>query len=61
MKRTKKRKQSTVFPVEEKIIKNVLCYHKHLKVIIHYMDWDEIVALTHPTFREDLARQNRYF
>lgn len=41
----------------EKVIRNVLCYHKHLKTTVHYMETDDLLALTHPSFRERLTNR----
>ncbi len=61
MQRSKKRKRIKGESFRNKVIRNVLSYHSHFTNFVHYMDMDALIAHTHPDFREDLARQNRYF
>ncbi len=58
--RRAKRKKMERYSLRRIIIRNVLSYHKHFITVVHYMDLDELMALTHPNFREDLERGNLY-
>ena len=59
MKRTK-RKKIKADSLRQKVIRNVLSYHKHFRTVVYYMNMDDLMALTHHAFREDLERGNLY-